>query len=263
MMTHRQRIGGMRKTAVSALEAHARAGEQLAAPGRVDVSSQQTWVAQAQLLLVLASSLTGSDKGKKILAEKGWHAPVVTDQDRAAEIAKDSAALREAVAVLRTDDADAEHKLACIDVEQLLYSFEAVIRRLAKRRDKREPFLVRDEFDLQYMLHALLVVHFPDVRMEGAVASVAGSNSRIDFFLKPDKIAIEAKATREGLDDQELGRQLLEDLAKYKGHSGVKTLFFFIWDPEHHVRNAAGIRGDLLAEAGDRRVYTIFSPPRR
>ncbi len=92
---------------------------------------------------------------------------------------------------------------------------------------------------------------------------MAGANSRIDFFLKQEKIAIEAKATREALDDHQLGKELLEDLPRYKAHNGVKTLYFFIWDPDRHIRNAEGIANDVKHEAGERRVNVILSPPRQ
>lgn len=142
-------------------------------------------------------------------------------------------------------------------------TFEAIVRRLAKRREKREPLAIEDEYDVHYLLQALLAIHFKDVRTEEAVPSLAGANSRIDFFLKADKIAIEAKATRASLDDQQLGREMLDDLAKYKGHGGVKTLYFFVWDPHHYISNSAGIASDIKQEAGERPVRIIFSPPRR
>ena len=93
--------------------------------------------------------------------------------------------------------------------------------------------------------------------------SSAGSNSRIDFFLKEDGIGIEVKATRTDLDDHALGEEILSDMAKYKAHTGIKTLFFFVWDPEHVIRNPAGLKNDVKGEAGERSVHLIFSPPRQ
>ena len=200
---------------------------------------------------------------KHILNDKGWQGAISTDEHRSQQIAHDAAVIREVLVLLRAEQSEFEHNLACAEVEQVLLTFEAIVRRLAKRRDERVPLTIQDEYDVHYLLYALLVIPFPDVRVEEGVASLAGSSSRIDFYIKPERIAIEVKATSDRLGDQQLGKELLDDLAKYKGHPGVRTLYFFIWDPQHHIRNAAGIRGDVKQEAGDRSVRVVFSPPRR
>jgi hypothetical protein len=250
----------MRDALLNSLDAHVRAGEQLGRVDHLDAGNQQAWNVQGQVLL---SFFAKAVKAQARLQELAWRKPTLSDADRAAQVLQNSAAIKEAVAILRADRADFEHRLACDDVADVLNSFEAIYRRLQRRGHDREGISIKDEYDVQYLLQALLTTHFADVRTEEAVGSVAGANSRIDFFLKADKIAIEVKATRPTLTDQELGAQLLNDLPRYKGHGGVTTLFFFIWDPEYHVRNAAGIRNDIKAEAAGRTVHIIFSPPRR
>lgn len=259
MRTLRQRLAGFRPTVLTALDDHMRAGEQLASTGAVALGPQQTWLALSQVLVSLAIP----DKKREALAQNVWRAPTATDGERARQIAHDCVVIKEAVSNERAHLADWEHMLACVEVEHVLRTFEATVRRLSRRRDKRPPLSIDDEYDVHYLLQGLLAMFFDDVRVEEAVPSMAGANSRIDFFLKQDKIAIEAKATRQGLDDHELGRELLEDLTKYKGHAGVKTLYFFVWDQGHHVRNAAGLVHDVKHEAGERAVHVIFSPPRR
>ncbi len=258
--TRRQMLLEMRDALLGALEAHARAGEQLGALPGLDVGIQQAWNAQLVLLLNFFSR---AKKAQAKVQELAWRKPFDSDADRAAQVRQDAGATREAIAILRADRTEYEHRLACDDVADLLNSFEAIYRRLQRRGRDRPPMDITDEYDVQYLLQALLATQFSDVRSEEAVGSIAGSNSRIDFFLKPQKIAIEVKATRANLADQELGEQLLQDLTRYKAHVGVKTLFCFVWDPEHHIRNATGLRNDLQLEAGDRKVHVIFSPPRR
>ncbi len=259
MATQRERLIRLRKALIANLEAVARAGQQLASLDAVAVDAQQVWNAQAAALLQAFSS----DTTQKIFREKAWRAPVSTLQDRVRQVATDAAAMMHAVTALRGEDAEFAHKLACGEVEQILLTFEAIVRRLAKRRGERSPFVIDNEYDVQYLLQALLAIHFRDVRAEEGVPSHIGANSRIDFFLGEEQIAIEVKATRDGLDDHQLGNQLLEDVARYKKHTDVKTLYFFIWDPAHHIRNAAGIRNDVKRDAGDRAIHVIFSPPRR
>ena len=43
----------------------------------------------------------------------------------------------------------------------------------------------------------------------------------------------------------------------------LKALNFFVWDPEHSVRNAAGIRRDASETARELEVMVMFSLPRK
>ena len=204
--TRRQLLLEMRDALLNALEAHSRAGEQLGSLGHVDVGNQQAWNAQVQVLL---SFFAKAKKAQDKLQELVWRKPIVTDEDRAHQISQDSGAIKEAIRILRAERSDFEHRLATDDVAGLLTSFEAIYRRLQRRGRERPPIEINDEYDVQYLLQALLTTQFADVRSEEAVSSVAGANSRIDFFLKQEKIAIEVKATRATLADPELGQQML------------------------------------------------------
>jgi hypothetical protein len=130
-------------------------------------------------------------------------------------------------------------------VEGILHRFHSVALQLRNRRDGRPPLLMNDEYDVQYLLHALLLVSFRDVRPEEYGPSVAGGSPRLDFLLKEEKIVIEVKRTRSSLADREVGAELLADIARYQGHADCKTLVCFIYDPDGRVRNAAGLTHDL------------------
>ncbi|BDO02033.1 hypothetical protein KAM622c_16200 [Klebsiella quasipneumoniae subsp. quasipneumoniae] len=71
---------------------------------------------------------------------------------------------------------------------QVLRRFPAFCRQLKKRYNDRDTIEVNDEYDVQDLVHALLVLHFDDVRPEEASPSYAGSSSRQDFMLKKEKI---------------------------------------------------------------------------
>lgn len=70
-----------------------------------------------------------------------------------------------------------------------------------ENRENRETLKIEDEYDVQDLLHALLLLYFDDVRAE----DYAGKSSRMDFLLKNERVVIEVKKTRLGLADKELG----------------------------------------------------------
>ncbi|HGV9171869.1 TPA: malate dehydrogenase, partial [Salmonella enterica subsp. enterica serovar Newport] len=66
----------------------------------------------------------------------------------------------------------------------ILNKFPAFCRQLKKRYNDRTPLEINDEYDVQDLVHALLLLHFDDIRPEEGSPSFAGSSSRQDFLLK-------------------------------------------------------------------------------
>lgn len=151
------------------------------------------------------------------------------------------------------------HKL-----EHILQKFHEVALRLRKRisRPSKKGFEIEDEYDVQDLLHALLILEFEDVRTEEFVPSYAGNNSRVDFLLKNEAIFIETKKTREDLTDKKLVEQLIIDIQYYQKHPDCKILYCFIYDPDDLIQNRAAIINDLGEEEGAFKVKVVFSPPR-
>jgi hypothetical protein len=143
-------------------------------------------------------------------------------------------------------------------LEQVLRRFHVFAMDLQRRRAGRAAFEIRDEYDVQDLLHALLKMHFADVQREEPSPSFAGGSSRIDFLLRELDLAIEVKMIRESLTARELGQELMTDIARYFEHPKCKRLVFFIYDPQRGIANAAGLQRDLMGE--DSRVQVIFSP---
>lgn len=135
--------------------------------------------------------------------------------------------------------------------------FHICARQLQCRHSNRSTLAIKDEYDVQDLLHALLRLHFDDVRREEWSPSSAGSNNRMDFLLKDEEIAIEVKMTRDGLKDKEIGDQLLIDVAKYQKHPNCKSLYCFVYDPVGYIRNPKGLEKDLssVKENIDVKVY--------
>ena len=130
-------------------------------------------------------------------------------------------------------------------LEGLFSRFHQVARQLRERHDSRETLHVKDEYDVQDLLHALLKLYFDDVRPEEWTPSYAGSSSRMDFLLKNEGVVVEVKKTRENLGAKEIGKQLIDDIAHYKEHSDCRVLASFIYDPEGLIGNPTGLRKDL------------------
>ena len=145
-------------------------------------------------------------------------------------------------------------------VERLLKRFHLIVRQLRDRHDSRQTLSIEDEYDVQDLLHALLLIDFDDIRPEEWTPSYAGSSSRMDFLLKNEQIIIETKKTRNGLGAKEIGEQLIVDIEKYQSHPDCKTLICFVYDPEGRIGNPKGIENDLNRIEGDLTVKVIIAP---
>jgi hypothetical protein len=143
---------------------------------------------------------------------------------------------------------------------QICWRFHLVVRQLQSRYASRKPFAVRDEYDVQDLLHALLHVNFDDIRIEEWTPSYAGGASRVDFLLKNEKVVVETKKTRKGLAGKAIGDQLLVDIGRYEQHPDCKCLVCFVYDPDGEIRNPTGIENDLSKDHGQLKVMVIIAP---
>lgn len=136
-----------------------------------------------------------------------------------------------------------------------------VARQLAQRRQNRPTLTIADEYDVQDLLHALLRLHFDDIRPEERTPSYGGGASRMDFLLKPEQIVVEAKMTRTGLGAREVADELTIDAARYRGHPDCKSLICLVYDPSGLVKNPRGVERDLAKLSGNGlEVICIITP---
>ena len=108
-------------------------------------------------------------------------------------------------------------------IEDLCNRFYVVARQICREYRGRKPTPIENEYDVQHLLHALLLTRFDDIRPEDVNPSYAGATSRVDFLLKQEKIVIEVKKTRASLKDKELGEQLIIDINRYSNNQDCKT----------------------------------------
>lgn len=130
-------------------------------------------------------------------------------------------------------------------LENLLYKFHKVARQLRTRHSGRPTLNISDEYEVQDLLHALLLINFDDVRAEEWTPSYAGGSVRMDFLLKDIQTVIEVKKTRKSMSPKILGEELIIDIEKYQTHPDCKRLYCFVYDPEGLLGNPIGIKNDL------------------
>ncbi len=145
-------------------------------------------------------------------------------------------------------------------IENICYKFHSVARQLQSRHSDRSTLEIEDEYDVQDLLHALLKLHFDDVREEEYTPSYAGSSSRVDFLLKDENIIIEVKKTRKSLKAKEVGEQLIIDKAHYTTHPDCNSLICFVYDPDGRISNPVGLERDLEKNNNGLNVKVIISP---
>lgn len=104
-------------------------------------------------------------------------------------------------------------------------------------------------------------IFFDNVRPEDWTPSYAGSNSKIDFILKDEKIAVETKMVREGLTDKKIGEELSIDIARYRSHEDCQTLICFVYDPEEMLSNPKGLENDLNKLSSEKLEVLVFITP--
>lgn len=145
-------------------------------------------------------------------------------------------------------------------LDNIFNHFHVFSRQLKRRYDNRPPFEIKDEYDVQDLLHAIFKLHFEDVRPEEWTPSYAGSCKKMDFLLKDFGIAVEIKMTRQSLRDKDIGDQLIIDIAHYKEHPNCNMLFCFVYDPEGLIRNPRGLEKDLEGLSNDLPVKMYIRP---
>lgn len=150
-----------------------------------------------------------------------------------------------------------------IQTLELIFSkFHSIARKLRERYKSRPTLDVKDEYDVQDLLHALLKIYFDDIRPEETTPSYAGGSRRMDFLLKSEKVVIEVKKTRETLSAKEVGEELLVDIATYTEHPDCKILICFVYDPEGYIGNPVGLENDLAKQSKEDFKVIVYIYPK-
>lgn len=150
-------------------------------------------------------------------------------------------------------------------VEELIEIIVRGLRRamhpLTHRRKGVQPLSFENEYDVQDLLHALLRPWISDIRPEEFTPSYAGSSTRMDFLLPAHALVIETKIVRDRAHAKRVGDELIVDIEHYRRHPDCKSLWCVVYDPEHFITNAQGLKGDLEGTRTSKEgevVVTVF-----
>jgi len=138
------------------------------------------------------------------------------------------------------------------DVEELLLVLVKNLRRamhpLTHRRKGATTLSFSTEYDVQDLLHALLRPWVADIRPEEFTPSYAGSSTRMDFLLPAHKLVLELKFVRDANHATKIGNELIIDIEHYRRHPECDSLWCIVYDTNHLVTNAEGLKKDLEGE---------------
>jgi REase_DpnII-MboI len=138
------------------------------------------------------------------------------------------------------------------EIEELLDILIRGLRRamqpLTHRRKGAQALSFSTEYDVQDLLHALLRPWVADIRPEEFTPSYAGSSTRMDFLLPAYKIVLELKFVRDRNHAKKIGDELIVDINHYQQHPDCNRLWCIVFDQDHLLTNAAGLKNDLEGE---------------
>lgn len=226
--------------------------------GALDVDALATpdLTLAAAIFLAFGAPITGDDvRVERVLLSRALTQPIpVGDAAEAAALAVLATRAGERAA-LAADETSPEDRIVA-----LCRRFPLFVDRLQNRQRGRDPFSVDDEYDVQDLLHAILRLHFDDVRPEEVTPSYAGNSSRVDFYLPRERIVVEAKMTRGNLGQKDIANQLVIDVARYAQMATVDTLICLVYDPERKCGNPRTLENDVEASVGRLKVRAIVCP---
>ena len=138
--------------------------------------------------------------------------------------------------------------------------FPLFAKQIKVRHGGRTTIEIQDEYDVQDLFHAILRLHFDDVRAEDVSPDFAGNSARVDFFLPRDRIVVEVKMMRESLTQKKVANELIEDIARYSSKDGVDTLICLVYDPNGRCQTPQALESDLSKSATRLEVTVVVCP---
>jgi hypothetical protein len=130
-------------------------------------------------------------------------------------------------------------------LDVLLKGLRRAMHPLTHRRKGAQALSFSTEYDVQDLLHSLLRPWVADIRPEEFTPSYAGTTTRMDFLLPKYAIVIELKFVRDKTHSKKIGDELIIDIDHYRSHPGCRRLWCVIFDQDHLLTNAEGLKTDL------------------
>jgi hypothetical protein len=127
-------------------------------------------------------------------------------------------------------------------IMRIMDKWPNMISSFKQHRTDIKPISVTNEYEMQYLLEGILRLLFEDVRPETYTQNYANKSNRTDFLLPKQRILIETKMTRQGLDTKKLSEELIIDKEHYRRHPDVDIILCFVYDPERRIKNPEGLK---------------------
>lgn len=130
-------------------------------------------------------------------------------------------------------------------LEVIIHGLRRAMHPLTHRRKGVQSLSFGNEYDVQDLLHAMLRPWIGDIRPEEFTPSYAGTGTRMDFLLTAHALVIETKIVRDRAHAKGIGNELIIDIEHYRRHPSCKRLWCVVYDPDHLITNAQGLKTDL------------------
>lgn len=123
-------------------------------------------------------------------------------------------------------------------------------------RELLDPIQIKNEYDVQRILYALLKPIFPMARLEKH-ADAGYLANRYDIVIDEYEICIEVKCTRDSMTESTLVTEIGSDIAHYTS----KHLFFFVYDKKNMLKNKQLFEFNYTKKESDRDIRTFVVQP--
>ncbi len=120
----------------------------------------------------------------------------------------------------------------------ILDKFTTASKALLKRRRGNKSFIIKNEYDVQDVLHLILSSLFLTTKREQVIAGKSKNQFlKIDFLIPSEKVGIECKYIRDMKHANKITKEINDDIQTYHKHQDCKTLIFFIYDNKMTISN--------------------------
>lgn len=150
--------------------------------------------------------------------------------------------IKEYEKVNSTSEYSSEVKDSAALIIKIMDKWPNMISSFKQHRADIKAIEVTNEYEMQYLFEGILRLLFEDVRPETYTPNYANKSNRTDFLLPKQRILIETKMTRLGLDSKKLSEELIIDKEHYRRHPDVDIILCFVYDPERRIKNPEGIK---------------------
>lgn len=105
-----------------------------------------------------------------------------------------------------------------------------------RRKDHNE-YIIKDEYDVQDLLHVIFKSIYPKIESEENTPKVGGTTARADFIFKEFEIVLEIKMIKQtDRDEKNFIEQIKVDILSYYRYK-PKYMIFYIYDPLDKTEN--------------------------